>query len=54
LLSDAYRNDVRPLLAQVRREQGIAEDPIAAYKASGYEQKIARERGVADASGGFQ
>lgn len=54
LLSDAYRTDVRPLLAQVRREQGIAEDPIAAYKASGYEQKIARERGVADASGGFQ
>jgi L-rhamnose isomerase/sugar isomerase len=54
LLSDAYRSDVRPLLAQVRREQGIAEDPIAAYKASGYEQKIARERGVADASGGFQ
>jgi L-rhamnose isomerase/sugar isomerase len=46
LLSDAYRTDVRPLLAQVRREQGIAEDPIAAYKASGYEQKIARERGV--------
>ena len=54
LLSDAYRTDVRPLLAQVRREQGIAEDPIAAYKESGYEQKIARERGVADASGGFQ
>lgn len=54
LLSDAYRTDVRPLLAQVRREQGIAEDPIAAYKASGYEQKIAGERGVADASGGFQ
>jgi L-rhamnose isomerase/sugar isomerase len=54
LLSDAYRSDVRPLLAQVRREQGIAEDPIAAYNASGYEQKIARERGVADASGGFQ
>jgi len=54
LLSDACRTDVRPLLAQVRREQGIAEDPIAAYKASGYEQKIARERGVADASGGFQ
>ncbi len=54
LLSDAYRTDVRPLLAQVRVEQGIAPDPIVAYLASGYEQKIARERGVADASGGFQ
>jgi len=54
LLSDTYRTDVRPLLAQVRVEQGIAPDPIAAYLASGYEQKIARERGLADASGGFQ
>ncbi|MFM2032830.1 MAG: L-rhamnose isomerase [Chloroflexota bacterium] len=54
LLSDAYRTDVRPLLAQVRTEMGVPADPIAAYRASGYEAKIARERGVADASGGFQ
>ena len=54
LLSDAFRTDVRPLLAQVRQEMGVPTDPIAAYKASGYDTKIANERGVADASGGFQ
>jgi L-rhamnose isomerase/sugar isomerase len=54
LLTNAFRVDVRPLLAQVRHEMGIAPDPIAAYWASGYEQKIRDERGVADASGGFQ
>lgn len=53
-LSDAYRLDVRPLLAQVRLEMGLEADPIAAYWASGYEEKIRRERGTADASGGYQ
>ncbi len=55
LLTDAYRTDVRPLLAQVRLEMGAAPDPIAAYWASGYEEKIRNERGVgASSGGGFQ
>lgn len=54
MLTDAFRSDVRPLLAQVRHEMGIASDPLAAYWASGYEEKIRRERGVASTSGGFQ
>jgi L-rhamnose isomerase/sugar isomerase len=43
---------VRPLLAQVRVEMGLAPDPIAALKASGYEARVAAERGTAEASGG--
>jgi L-rhamnose isomerase/sugar isomerase len=54
LLTDAFRTDVRPLLMQVRHEMGVPSDPIAAYWASGYEEKIRRERGVASTSGGFQ
>jgi L-rhamnose isomerase/sugar isomerase len=54
ILTDAFRTDVRPLLAQVREEIGVPTDPIAAYRASGYEQKIANERGVKSSSGGFQ
>lgn len=54
LLTDAFRTDVRPLLAVVREEMGVPVDPIAAYRASGYEEKIRRERGVATTSGGFQ
>ena len=45
LLTDAYRHDARPLLAQVRAEMGIPVDPIAAYHASGYEKIIREERG---------
>ncbi|WP_163543522.1 L-rhamnose isomerase [Occultella kanbiaonis] len=44
LLMDAYNTDVRPLLAQVRQDQGLAADPIAAYRASGYGEKIIAER----------
>jgi L-rhamnose isomerase/sugar isomerase len=54
ILTDAFRTDVRPLLAQVREELGVPTDPIAAYRASGYEQKIRAERGLAATSGGFQ
>jgi len=54
LLTDAYRTDVRPLLAQVRAEMGVPVDPVAAYKASGYEEKLQKERGLSTPSGGFQ
>ncbi|MFC4640341.1 L-rhamnose isomerase [Deinococcus hohokamensis] len=52
-LMDAFRTDVRPLLAQWRREQGLPEDPIAAHRASGYQEQVARERGTAVSGGGF-
>lgn len=54
LLTSAYKIDVRPLLAEVRTEMGAPVDPIAAYRASGYEEKIAKERGVSATSGGYQ
>ena len=54
ILTEAFRTDVRPLLVQVREEMGIPTDPIAAYRASGYEDKMRAERGLAATSGGFQ
>ena len=47
VLLEAYETDVRPLLAEVREEMGLAPDPIAAYRASGYQEKVAAERGAA-------
>ena len=44
VLMDAYNTDVRPLLAEMRAEQGLDPDPMAAYAASGYSEKIAAER----------
>ncbi len=45
ILDDAYQTDVRPLLAAARAQLGMPADPLAAYLASGYEQRIAAERG---------
>jgi L-rhamnose isomerase/sugar isomerase len=52
VLAGAYETDVRPLLAQVRVEMGLHPDPIAAYQASDYPARVARERGSAAGSGG--
>ncbi|GAA2855223.1 L-rhamnose isomerase [Actinoplanes cyaneus] len=43
-LMDAFNSDVRPLLAGLRAENGLDPDPIAAYRRSGYQEKIATER----------
>jgi L-rhamnose isomerase/sugar isomerase len=52
VLTDAFDTDVRPLLAQVRTEIGRHPDPIAAYRADDYAQRVAKERGMADLGGG--
>src|SRR4051812_24564603 len=44
VLMDAYNTDVRPLLAEVRADAGLDPDPIAAYRRSGYQEKIVAER----------
>ena len=44
ILMDAYDTDVRPLLGDLREEQGLARDPYRAYLASGYAEKIISER----------
>ncbi|SDD43659.1 L-rhamnose isomerase / sugar isomerase [Sanguibacter gelidistatuariae] len=43
-LMDAYNTDVRGLLAGLREDQGLHPDPMAAYAASGYAEKIVAER----------
>jgi L-rhamnose isomerase/sugar isomerase len=44
VLMDAYNSDVRPLLAELRKDQGLDPDPVAAYRASGYAEKIRDQR----------
>jgi L-rhamnose isomerase/sugar isomerase len=43
-LRRAYRTDVSPILAKARAAAGGAIDPIAAYRASGWRPRKARER----------
>ncbi|MGH3280293.1 MAG: L-rhamnose isomerase [Trebonia sp.] len=51
VLMDAYNTDVRPLLAELREEMGLAPDPVKAYLASGYSEKIVTERVGGTAAG---
>ncbi|WP_459799336.1 L-rhamnose isomerase [Herbidospora sp. RD11066] len=48
---DAYNTDVRPLLAGFREENGLAPDPMRAYAASGYAERIVAERVGGDQAG---
>jgi L-rhamnose isomerase/sugar isomerase len=44
ILRDAFETDVRPLLAEARKQLGIDPDPIAAFRRSGYAEEVARVR----------
>jgi len=54
-MMDAYNTDVRPLLAELRAEMGLAPDPVAAYLASGYGEEISsgRKEGSPGRAGGL-
>ena len=43
-LRSAFFTDVRPMLAEWRKRKGIDPDPLAAYRACGYEARVAKER----------
>ncbi|MFF1876854.1 L-rhamnose isomerase [Leifsonia sp. NPDC058230] len=44
IVMDAFYTDVRPDLAAWRESRGLPADPMAAYKASGYQEKIEADR----------
>jgi L-rhamnose isomerase/sugar isomerase len=53
IVMDAFETDVRPLLAEVRQEMGLAPDPIRAHRESGYAERVARERGSGQGASGY-
>ena len=53
-LRTAFYTDVKPLLAQWRQRHYLDADPLHAYRASGYEAKVAKERTAARAARGTQ
>ena len=54
LLVEAFETDVRPILGRFRRERGLDEDPVAAFRESGYAERIARERGTASVESAYE
>jgi L-rhamnose isomerase len=51
VLMDAFSTDVRPLLAELREEQGLDPDPVGAYHLSGYFERIRHERASGQQAG---
>ena len=44
VVMDAFATDVRPVLAELRESMGLHPDPMAAYAASGWAERIVAER----------
>ncbi len=51
VLTSAFSTDVRPLLAELRESQGLPVDPMRAFLASGYLERVRAERVGGDAAG---
>lgn len=43
-LRGAFWQDVRPAIGEWRKSQGLSEDPLLAFRASGYLERVTRER----------
>jgi L-rhamnose isomerase/sugar isomerase len=52
ILKDAFHTDVRPMLAEWRKKKGIDLEPMQAYRASGYESRVGKERSDRRAAAG--
>jgi L-rhamnose isomerase/sugar isomerase len=49
-LKDAFSTDVRPAIREWAQSHGLPADPLAAFRESGYLEKITAERGAKNAS----
>jgi L-rhamnose isomerase / sugar isomerase len=50
LLQDAFAVDVRPALEEWRNSKGLPRDPMAAFRESGYLERITKERAAKNSS----
>jgi L-rhamnose isomerase/sugar isomerase len=51
---DAFETDVRPLLARLREELGVAPDPVETFRAGGYADQRATERGSSSVESAYE
>ncbi len=49
-LKDAFSTDVRPMIREWARAKGLAEDPMDAFRQSGYLERITKDRGQRNAA----
>jgi L-rhamnose isomerase/sugar isomerase len=54
IVLSAFETDVRPLLTRFRRERGLEADPVEAFRAGGYAETLAGERGVSSVESAYE
>jgi L-rhamnose isomerase/sugar isomerase len=54
ILMEAFETDVRPLLAELRGRLGVEADPVEAFRAGGYADERARERGTSAVESAYE
>ncbi len=54
IVLEAFETDVRPLLARLRRDLGREDDPVEAFRAGGYAEALAGERGVSSVESAYE
>jgi L-rhamnose isomerase/sugar isomerase len=54
VLTDAFDTDVRPLIARLRAQQGLASDPVQAFREGGHAEHRAQERGTASVESAYE
>jgi L-rhamnose isomerase/sugar isomerase len=54
ILMQAFEADVRPLLTELRSEQGLAPDPVEAFRSGGHPERLAKERGTAGLESAYE
>jgi L-rhamnose isomerase / sugar isomerase len=54
VLAEAFETDVKPVLARVRERLGVEADPVAAFRAGGYAERLASERGTAAVESAYE
>jgi L-rhamnose isomerase / sugar isomerase len=54
ILFQTFETDVRPLLARLREQLGVSEDPVAAFREGGYGAALARERGITSSESAYE
>jgi L-rhamnose isomerase/sugar isomerase len=53
-LLEAFETDVRPLLGRLRESVGVDPDPVSAFRAGGFADRLARERGTASVESAYE
>ena len=54
VLLEAFETGARPLLGRLRSERGLETDPVEAFRAGGYAERLTRERGTAEVTSAYE